>query len=167
MKKLFVILPLVLVLCFVCGCEKVDDDVTAEVGVKALSAEDVAAIKSLAIPFDKAALGGDWNTLVASFTEDVVLMSPNGPSIQGHSAFKEMLESLGLTITEHKIEFVEVDGYGDIAYAKGTYVETYSIEGVEEPIKDKGKILTILRKQADGTWLFAIWMNNSNLPLPE
>ncbi|UCE43111.1 MAG: SgcJ/EcaC family oxidoreductase [Candidatus Aminicenantes bacterium] len=166
MKKLFMILPFVFMLCFTFGCQKAEE-VAEEVGVAPLSDEDVAAIKALTIPFDEAALAGDWNTLVAFFTEDAVLMGPNGPSIQGRSALMGMIESLGMTITEHKIDLVEVDGYGDIAYARGTYVETFSIEGVEEPVKDEGKILTILRKQSDGSWLFAIWMYNSDLSLPE
>jgi len=163
MKKLLLILPLVFLLCFAFSCQQ-SEEVAEEVGVKALSTEDVVAIKALGSALDAAALDGDWNALVALFAEDAVLMSPNAPTNQGRSSLLEMIESLGLTVTEHKIEFVGVDGYGDIAYARGTYAETYS---VEEPIKDEGKILTILRKQSDGSWLFAIWMSNSDLPLPE
>ena len=166
MKNSLTIIPLVILLCFTFGCEY-GEEVAEEAGVIPLSAEDVAAIKALGPALDEAALAKDWKTLVALFTEDVVLMGPNEPSIQGNSAMMEMVESLTITHTEHKIDLVEVDGYGDIAYARGTYAETYSVEGVEEPIKDEGKILTILRKQSDGSWLFAIWMSNSDLPLPE
>ncbi len=167
MKKLFMILPLVLVLCFAYGCEKEDDDVAEEVGVKALSAEDVAAIKAMGPALDEAALAGDWDALAAVFTEDAWLMGPNAPINQGRSSLLEMIKSLGLTVAEHKIEFVEVDGYGDIAYARGTYAEKFSVQGVEEPIADEGKILAILKKQSDGSWLFTIWMTNSDLPLGE
>ena len=166
MKKLLMVIPLVFLLCFTFSCQQ-GEEAAEEVGVKALSTEDVVAIKALGSALDTAALDGDWNALVALFSEDAVLMNPNAPTYQGRSSLLEMIESLGLTVTEHKIEFVGVDGYGDIAYARGTYAETYSVEGVEEPIKDEGKILTILRKQSDGSWLFAIWMSNSDLPLPE
>jgi uncharacterized protein (TIGR02246 family) len=137
--------------------------VAKEVGVAPLSDEDVAAINALAVAFDEAALAGDWNTLVAFFTEDGVLMGPNGPNIQGRSAILEL--TTGLTVTEHVLKFEEIDGYGDIAYAKGTWAETFSVDGVEEPTRDEGKILGILRKQLDGSWLIAIWMWNSRLPL--
>jgi ketosteroid isomerase-like protein len=166
MKKLLLILPLVFLLCFTFGCQKAEE-VAEEPGVKPLSDEDVAAIKAMGPALDEAALAGDWNALVARFTEDALLMSPNAPTDQGRSSLLEMIESLGLTIAEHKIEFVGVDGYGDIAYARGTYAEKYSVQGVEEPIIDEGKILTILKKQPDGSWLFAIWMTNSDLPVPE
>jgi uncharacterized protein (TIGR02246 family) len=159
-------IPLAVLLCFAFCCQE-SEDVAEEPGVKVLSAEDVAAIKAMGPALDAAALGGDWNALVALFTEDAVLMNPNVPSYHGRSSLMEMIENLGLTIAEHKIEFVVVDGYGDIAYARGTYAETFSVEGVDEQIKDEGKILTILRKQSDGSWLFAIWMSNSDLPLPE
>ncbi len=166
MKKLFLIIPLVFLLCFTFGCQQAEE-VAEEPGVKPLSDEDVAAIKAIGPAIDKAALAGDWNALVALFTENAWLMSPNAPINQGRSSLLEMIESLGLTIAEHKIEFVEVDGYGDIAYARGTYAEKFSVQGVEEPIIDEGKILAILKKQLDGSWLFAIWMTNSDLPLPE
>jgi len=168
MKRLFMVIPLVFLLCFTFSCQKGEEAAEEAVaGVAALSDEDVAAIKALGPALDEAALAGDWDAVVALFTEDGEWMGPNGPTIQGHSAMTEWIESTVMTVTEHKIEFVEVDGYGDMAYAKGTYVETYSVESVEEPIKDEGKVLTILRKQSDGSWLFAIWMWNSDLPLPE
>ena len=71
------------------------------------------------------------------------------------------------TITEMNLEFNAVEGCGDIAYAYLTYKETYSFEGEDEPIEDEGKALTVLHKQPDGSWLFAYWMWNSDLPLPE
>jgi uncharacterized protein (TIGR02246 family) len=166
MKKLLMVLPLVFLLCFAFSCQKAEE-VAEEPGVKALSDEDIAAIKAWGPALDKAALADDWNAVVALFAEDGMWMGSNSSIVQGHSAMMEMIESLGMKVTEHKVDFIEVDGYGDIAYARGTYVENYSIEGVEEPIKDEGKTLAILRKQPDGTWLVAIWMWSSNLPLPE
>jgi uncharacterized protein (TIGR02246 family) len=166
MKKLVMVLPLVFLICFTFSCQQAEE-VAEEPGVKALSDEDIAAIKAWGPALDKAALAGDWNAVVALFTEDGMWMGSNSPIVQGHSAMMEMIESLGMKITEHKVDFIEVDGYGDIAYARGTYLENYSIEGVEEPIKEEGKALAILRKQPDGSWLVSIWMWSSNLPLSE
>jgi len=166
MKKLSMILPLVLVLCFTFGCQKAEE-VAEEPGVVPLSDEDVAAIKAIGPTMDKVALAGDWKGIAALCTEDMMLMAPNGPSLQGRSALLEMLESSGMMITEHVIEFEEVDGYGDIAYARGNYVEAFSVEGVEEPFMDEGKVVGIFRKQSDGSWLIAIWIYNSDLPLSE
>ncbi len=166
MKKLLMIIPLVILLWFTFGCQQ-GEEVAEEPEVKALSAEDVVAIKALGPALDETALAGDWKTLVELFTEDVVMMGPNSPIIQGRSALMEMIESSRMTVTEHVVELVEVDGYGDIAYGRATWKETFSIEGVAEPIKEEGKILGIFRKQPDSSWLIAVWMWNSDLPLSE
>lgn len=73
---------------------------------------------------------------------------------------------MGLTITEHKVELLEVDGCGDIAYARGPAKEAFTVEGVEGVMEDLSTVLAIVRKQTDGSWLIAIWMWNSELPLP-
>ena len=166
MKKLCIILTLVFLLSFTFGCQQ-SVEVAEEVGIKALSDEDIAAIKAIGPAMDKAALAGDWDAAVALFTEDVVMMGPNSPIIQGRPTLLEMTKSSGMTVTEHVLELVEVDGYGDIAYGRGNWVEAFSIEGVEEPVKDEGKVLGIFRKQPDGSWLIAVWMWSSDLPLPE
>jgi len=167
MKKVFMILPLVLVLCFFCGCEKEADKAAVEVGVKALTTEDVAAIKALGPAIDKAALIGNWDAFFELFAEDMVMMPPNMPAVKGRPAYVAWFKSMDVKFTESNYKVDKIDGYGDIAYATATYTETFSIAGVEEPIYDEGKILTILRKQPDGSWLFSIWMWASDLPLAE
>lgn len=164
MKKLFMVVPLVFLLCFAFSCQK-GEEATEELAVKALSDEDVAAIKAIGPALDEAVLAGDWNEVVALFTEDVVLMGPNSPIIKGSSALVELLESAGMVYTEHKMEFVEINGYGDIAYARGIGEETFSVEGIDEPIRDEYKTLGIFRKQENDLWRISIWSWNSDLPL--
>jgi uncharacterized protein (TIGR02246 family) len=132
-----------------------------------LSDEDVAAIKSIGPAVDQAALAGDWDAMVAVMTEDGLYMPPNGPVVQGRDAMVAWLESMDSKMTEHTLELVEVDGRGDIAYARGTYAETYTVGEAAQPIEEVGKHLAILRKQPDGTWLISIWIWNSDLPLGE
>lgn len=131
-----------------------------------LSDEDVATIRSLGPALDQLALSGDWSAFVGMFTEDGVLMPPNEALLQ-MSDFLAWIEPVGMTVTEHKVEFVDVDGSGDIAYGRATYSERYTVEGVSEPIEDTGKILAVLRKQPDGSWLFSMWAWSSDLPLME
>ena len=132
-----------------------------------LSEEDIAAIKSIGPALDEAALAGDWDAIAALFTEDVVLMPPNGTTIEGRGVFREWVESLGLVATEHMIEFTDVGGHGDVAYGRANYAETVTVGGVTPAVEDVGKILTILRRQPDNSWLIAVWCWNSDLPLPE
>ena len=166
MKKLFMILPMVFLLCFTFSCQKAEE-VAEEVGVKPLADEDVAAIKALGNAIDELGLAGDWDAFVNMFTDDLLMMPPNAPAIKGRTTYFTWIMSMSFTMTESNFEFNEINGYGDLAYATATYTETFSIAGVEEPIYDEGKILTILRKQPDGFWLFSRWMWTSDLPLPE
>ena len=166
MKKQFMILPLVLVLCLTFSCQKAEE-VTEEVGAKPLSNEDVAAIKALGPAINEMNIAGDWDAFTKLFAEDLVMMPPNMPAIKGRSAYMDFLISMSVKMTEANYAFQEINGYGDIAYATATYTETFSLGGSEEPIYDEGKILTILRKQPDGSWLFSRWMWASDLPLAE
>jgi ketosteroid isomerase-like protein len=132
-----------------------------------LSQEDVNAIKALGASVDESVLALDWDAFLALTTEDVIMMFPNSPAIQGGAAFRAWIGQLEVaTSSEHKLEFLDIDGYGDIAYARGTYTEAYTLKDAAEPSEDNGKFLLILRKQSDGPWLISIWMHNSDLPLP-
>ena len=137
-------------------------------GVTALSDEDVAAIQALGPALDEAALAKDLDAVVAMFTDDAVFMPPNATTVQGRANFAPWIESAlnTLAFTEHVIQLTEVQGAGDFASARGVYREAYTLEGVTEPIRDTGKILFLLRRQADGSWRFIAEIWNSDLPLP-
>lgn len=134
--------------------------------IEPITQEDIAEIKDLASALDTAALAGDWDAIAALFTEDVCLMFPNGPTLCGRQEFREWLGSVGYSASEHRIEFQEVDGYGDLAYARGEGMETFITTEMETPITENVKILSIVRKQGGGSWRIAIWMWSSDLPLP-
>jgi uncharacterized protein (TIGR02246 family) len=163
MKKRLIVIPMVFLFCFSMTCQQAED-VAKEVTVAPLSDEDVEAIKALGPAFNKIALAGDWDAFFQMLTEDFVMMPPNIPTMKGRAAYEAWFRSMDVKMTEVNYEIHEIDGYGDLAYATATYKETFSIAGVEGPIYDEGKILTILRKQPDGSWLFSRWMWASDLP---
>jgi uncharacterized protein (TIGR02246 family) len=132
-----------------------------------LSEADVAAIRSLGAALDEAALASDWGALAELLTEDAVFMPPNGPAVEGRAAIQEWIESTGLVMTEHTFAFTHVDGHGDVAYGRANYTETFTVGGVATAFEDAGKVLGILRRQPDNSWLIAVWCWNSDLPLPE
>ena len=165
MKKLLMIIPLVLVLCFTFSCQKQAEEVAEEVGVAPLSDEDVAAIKASTEAFVQAVKSEDWTALAALYTGDAVVMPPNTPMIQGREAIQAWNET-SPPITEFNLTIVEIDGCGDLAFVRGTYSMTIALEGAPEPIQDTGKYIEIRRKQEDGSWLIARDIFNSDLPLP-
>ena len=159
MKKLFIVIPLVILLCFTFGCQQ-GEEVTEEVGVKALSNEDVAAIKETIQAFVKAGLAGDWDSFFAPFTEDVVWMWSNQPATEGLQALKELS---WVRAVENETSAIDIDGRDDLAYIRGSQSLLLDYEGA---VKDKGKFLMIMRKQSNESWLISVLISNSDLPLP-
>ncbi len=131
-----------------------------------LNENDVSAISSLGPAMDSAALAGDWLGLTGLFTEDCVIMPPDGPEIQGRKAFFDFIESMDLKVQAHKLEFHDVGGDGDSAYGRARYAETFTATGLEGPVEDEGKVLCAVRMQPDGSWKFSRWMWSSDLPNP-
>ena len=164
MKKLLMVIPLVILLCFTFGCQQ-GEEAAEEAMVEALTDEDVAAIKARFDEYAQFLLSGDWDAFVSLFIENAVVMPPNEPILQGREAIKTS-EEASPPIQEFMIPVVEVDGRGDIAYVRGSYSLKIEMEGVPEPIQDSGKYISILRKQEDGSWLFAVDIWNSDMPLP-
>jgi uncharacterized protein (TIGR02246 family) len=132
-----------------------------------LTEEDVAAIRALAPAMDEANLANDRHAFAALFAEDCILMVPNAAAIEGRADLLAMMESLPVPeYSEYVTAFLDVDGYGDVAYVRGTYSETYTVWGIAEPVSDTGKSLAVVRKQGDGSWLISVAAWNSDLPLP-
>ncbi|MDH5203197.1 MAG: SgcJ/EcaC family oxidoreductase [Nitrospirota bacterium] len=161
MKKLLMIIPLVILLCFTFSCQQ-GEEVAEEA---ALSDEDVAAIKASTEAYVQAVKSEDFTAFAALYTEDAVLMPPNQPIVQGREAILTWAEAFP-PLTEFSLSAVEIDGRGDLAFVRGTYSMTIALEGAPEPIQDTGKYIEIRRKQEDGSWLIARDIFNSDLPLP-
>ncbi len=131
--------------------------------------EDVAAIRNLAEQHVvDVLLAEDWAGFAATLTEDVVRMPPNEPLHQGREAVEAWTSANWgpLTTTELSQSVFDIDGRGDLAYARGSYTATVEVPGVPEPVSDVGKFLVVLRKQEDGGWLVSIAIFNSDVPLP-
>ena len=134
-------------------------------GPAALSEEDIAAIEVTSEAFLKAVLASDWTAVAATYTDDAVLMPPNGPAVEGRANIQTFFESFP-PLNEFNLSNVETTGRGDLAYVRGTYKMTIAPEG-RDKFDDSGKYLEIRRKQADGSWLIARDMFSSDLPLSQ
>jgi ketosteroid isomerase-like protein len=141
--------------------------IPAPVGPPGLSQEDVAALDALRDEFIQATLAGAWADLAALYAENAVRMPPNEVAVQGREAIQQAFEAEPGITTEFTITSEETTGLGDLAYQKGTYSVTMTVEGLPEPISDTGKYLVIVRKQPDGSWLMAEHIWNSDRPLAE
>lgn len=118
---------------------------------------DLAAIEELHQKDQLASLNGDLETLLSLFTEDGILIPPEGKIIQGREELKEMLLGNQNQFKDYKIieyvhDFKEVKVIGDYAYEWGTYKGKYKSRETDEEITGSGKLLRILVRQKDGSW---------------
>jgi uncharacterized protein (TIGR02246 family) len=132
---------------------------------KALTPADVSRINEVGQIAMKAAVAGDHATWAALFLDDAVLNPPNQPAVNGRAAIRAWLEKLP-PITEFNLNPVKVEGRADLAYVLGTYTMTLAPPGAPGPVKDTGKYVEVRRRQADGRWLVAVDIFNSDVPIP-
>jgi len=111
---------------------------------------------------------GDADAWVECFSADAVQMPPNSPANVGAETIRGWS---GGMLTVFRAEFslspeeVQVAGE-DWAFERGTYAITLTPRAEGEPIQDAGKYITLYQRQANGTWLMARDIWNSNNPLP-
>lgn len=130
-----------------------------------LTDEDLAAIAALGQAYNEAVLAGDAAAIAAMYTEDATEMPPHMVARQGRAAIQQAYEGMPL-MTTFTMASSQVEGFGDLAYDRGTWTATMEMEGME-PYQDAGKYLVVCEKQADGSWLMKVAMWNSDTPLPE
>lgn len=130
----------------------------------ALSDEDVAAIREVAESYRETALAQDFERLAGFYTEDGVRNAPNAAPAQASPA---SLRAAYGGVTEFENEPEEIEGRGDLAYARGPYSITVAPEGAPEPVSDTGHYVVILQRQEDGRWLISYLIFNSDRPMSQ
>ncbi len=129
-----------------------------------LSQADTAAIEAVTDAFVTAMQKGDWDAASMTYAQDAILLPPNSEAVTGRAAIRQYLSGFP-PVTRFEIKNLEVQGAGDVAVARGTYVMTLQPPGMP-PIEDHGKYIDTRKKQADGTWLYQWDIFNSSVPLP-
>ncbi len=127
-----------------------------------LADADRDAIHLAVANFTKAVLAGDFTTAASYYAEDGMVMPPNAPVVQGRAAIATFLASFP-KITAFTQNIVELEANGDLGYARITYSLTTMPPGAKTPLNDTGKVIIILRKQINGTWLTTRGIWNSDL----
>jgi ketosteroid isomerase-like protein len=103
----------------------------------------------------------------ASFVApDGAIYEPNAPAAQGQEAVKKMAAEM-FKLPEVKLSWtptlVEAAKSGDLGFSSGTYEFSFK-DPSGKTIDDKGKYVTVWKKQADGSWKVLRDIFNSDLP---
>ena len=129
-----------------------------------LPPKDVEAIRSASLASAEAAMRKDFAGWFAIIADDIVLMPANAPAIVGRAAMEAHLRGFP-PFKELRVEPIEIDGVGDLAYVRGRYSVAVTMPGGGEH-REVGKYIEIWRRQADGAWKMTRDISNSDLPAP-
>jgi len=129
--------------------------------------DDERAIRELVATWHRATAEGDLNRIRSLMAEDVVFLTPGRPPMRGKEAFAAGFLAL---IQTHRIESTgtieEIHVSGDWAFFWAHLSVTATPQN-GQPIRRTGNTLTILRKQADGTWVLTRDANMLAVENPE
>jgi ketosteroid isomerase-like protein len=131
-----------------------------------LTDKDVAGIKASTGAFAKGVLAAEYAAVSNLYTETASFLPPHEKALAGRAPIEAWMKGLP-PVKEFKLDPVEIDGRGDLAFVKGTFTLTLLPPGAPGPITDVGKYVEIRRRQADGSWLIAVDIFNSDLPPPQ
>ena len=121
------------------------------------TAADEDGIRKTIEAYRNAWLANDQNGVLATFTDDAVLLPAHGAAaIAGKPAIREYWFAPGppATITRLDITVEHVDGDGALAFARGQDNVGWTMEegGVTRKHYHPGTYLNVMRKLADGSW---------------
>jgi uncharacterized protein (TIGR02246 family) len=136
-------------------------------GPKVNAPADMQAIKGMDGAFDNPYNAGNAEALVSAvYTNDAVRLEPNQKALTGKDAIRgsfqryfEQYAAEGRDVTE------DVRVSGDLAVVRGTYKGKTSLKAGGFSSQDKGKWVSALQRQADGSWKCFWDIFNSDLPV--
>ena len=116
--------------------------------------QDAAAIRTLTETHLRAVMDHDPDAFLATCADDIALLPPEEPALQGREACRAYLENFP-TPTTFTNEFDDIDGEGNLAFSRGRASAEF------EDGATTFKWVAIHRRQPDGTWKMVrdIWNN--------
>jgi uncharacterized protein (TIGR02246 family) len=115
---------------------------------------DEQAIRNLVALWHSATVAGDVDTVLGLMAEDVVFLVSGRPPMRGRSAFESGLRKL---LTTHRVESTgevqEVEVSGNLAYCWTELKVRIVPQAGGNAATRAGSALSILRKQASGSWV--------------
>jgi ketosteroid isomerase-like protein len=109
---------------------------------------------------------GDLDAIMTGWAEDAVMMPPGLPALEGKAAIRNYVEGAmripGFQISWEPLS-VHVASSGDMAYMIERNVTTLD-DSLGNPSSMHGKVVTVWRKGADGSWKNVVDMWNEAPP---
>jgi ketosteroid isomerase-like protein len=127
----------------------------------------VRELDALGATLSQAMVDENSEALLVHYADDAVMLAPNEAKLVGKQAIREnMLASRksGTDIQSFSGRVEQAWECGGMVYAVGSYAASVAVPGVERPIGDKGKFMSVYRRESDGTLKVLYDMWNSDVP---
>src|SRR5262245_41776207 len=157
------LIPFALAAALVAGCKPKTDsgyhaDVAALAGVEAEEKKFFEALARVDVP-----------TMLSVFSEEAILLPPNAPMARGKAEIRDYWtrytgDAVAIEVLHERISY---ERQGDLFYEVSTYDQT--VRGRDGQVtKERGKWLTVKKRQADGSWKTHVgaWSSDGDAPPP-
>lgn len=108
----------------------------------------------------------DVGKSVTFLDEQGAMLSPNAPIASGKEAVAKLLTAFfalpDLKVSWH-VDRADVARSGDLGYTSGAYEMTFN-DASGKKVSDKGKYVTVWKKQKNGSWKVLLDIFNTDLP---
>jgi len=129
-------------------------------------AADEAAIREADMAWSKTAEAKQVDAMIGYYAADAMVLAPNEPLASGKEAVSKLITGMfampGFSVSWQSAK-VEVARSGDLGYSQGTFQMAMN-DPKGNPMTDRGKYITVWRKQGDGTWKVVVDMINTDMP---
>jgi ketosteroid isomerase-like protein len=111
-------------------------------------------IEKLNLEIGAAMVSGDHEKSLSFYSKDVISLPNYQPMLKGIEAVKQSNEEMkkaGWSVTAFKINTHSVMSCNNLITEIGTFEISFTMKGMDQPMTDVGKYLTIWEKQQDGS----------------
>jgi uncharacterized protein (TIGR02246 family) len=131
---------------------------------------DTRAADEKALRDGETAWVSDWTAkdpekIASHYADDATLMVPDMPAAKGKEEIRKALKMI-TDDPKASLQFTtasaEVAKSGDIGYTQGTYTMMYTDPKTKKVLHEKGKYVTVYKRQADGSWKAIEDINNAD-----
>ena len=130
---------------------------------------DIQVLREVEIAEEQAWMSKDLEGTLSFYADDATLMYPNMPAITGKDRIRAFMKPFFADpafTCQYQLNSVDVSQSGDLGYTQGSQTYTMTDPKTGKPMSDRGKWLTVRKKQSDGSWKIVQDTGSSDLPLP-
>jgi ketosteroid isomerase-like protein len=131
-----------------------------------VDAELKSKVDKMNMSFEKATLEGNHDFLLSLYTRDAISLPSYEPMHEGIDAIRkasEMSLQMGWKPSVFELKSHKIFASGNLITDVGNYKLAFTMKGIDSPVEDHGKYITIYERQADGSLKIKLDMWNTDV----